>query len=235
MSYTSSPVALLDVFLAPRNVFEHLNKIKKWSFLGFLTLIIITIFSVVSFYSGMSHAWLVEQQLLHAGEIAPSELDAVIDLIRQTAKHIGLISSVTSAIFIIFLCFIMASYIKLVASLSSSEKDFTFGDSFSFSIWTYMPLVIHAIGFVYLYSSSHDVDLPIVLQNYSSLNQLFLNYSPGEQFYAITDNFNLFYLWSVVLMTLGLKVCFSMSVLKALLISALPYALVFGAWFLVVM
>ncbi|CAM4179562.1 YIP1 family protein [Pseudoalteromonas byunsanensis] len=235
MSYTNSPVALLDIFLAPRNVFEHLYNVKKWSWLGFLTLIVLTIFSVASFYSGMSQDWLIEQQLLHAGEISPSEMDAVVDLMRQTAEHIALISSVTSAIFIFILCLIMASYIKLIASISQEGKDSTFGDCFSLAVWTYMPLVIHAIGFIFLFSTANDVDLPIVLQNYSSLNQIFFNFSPGEQFYNIADNFNLFYLWSIGLMTIGLKVCFKISVMKALLISLLPYGLVFGSWFLIVM
>jgi hypothetical protein len=226
-------MVMLDIFLAPNNVFEKIKQIKKWSWLALLILLVATISSIVGFYSNMSSDWLMEQQLLHAGEIAPSEKEVVMDMMAQTIEYIGLIGSVFSSIFLIFICVASAGYLVLVSKFSDNERDFQFGDWFGFSVWSQMPVLINLLGFVFLYATSATPDLPLVLPNYASINQLFLGLVPGDSFFNLAENVNLFYLWSIGLVAYGLNYCCNMSLLKATFFSLLPYLVVFGLWSLI--
>ncbi|WJG11193.1 YIP1 family protein [Aliiglaciecola sp. LCG003] len=232
MNTINSPMVLLDIFVAPSTVFTRLQSIKKWGWLGLLLLITMTIFSTISFYGNMSPDWIMEQQLLHAGEIAPAERDATIDMMSQAVEYLGLIGSVLSTIFLVFVCALSAGYLMLVSKLSANKNNYQFGDWFSFSIWSQMPLFINLFGFIIIFLTSSTPDLPLELPNYASLNQLYLGLVPGDVFFNFAENINLFYLWSIGLVTLGLMYCCQFSITKAIFFSLLPYLVVFGLWFL---
>ena len=231
---TVSPIVILDAYVAPTSIFERLSEIKKWSWLALLLLLAVMIASNYFFFGGMSTSWLGEQQLLLAGDLSGAELKAATEMMEQTAQYTGILGGVFGAIFqLLFLC-VFAAYFMLVAKFyGNNDNSFKFGDWFSFSIWTQMPMLISMLGFVALFATASTADLPLGLANYASLNQLLLGLNPSDALFTWAESINLFSLWSIVISMIGLRVCCGLSMVKASVLSLLPYVGCFGLWFVV--
>ncbi|NRA85725.1 MAG: YIP1 family protein [Gammaproteobacteria bacterium] len=232
---TATPMVMLDVFVAPQSLFERFSSAKKWSWLALLILITLVVGSSYVFFNGMSEQWLIEQQLMHAGDMTPAERNAAMEMMQQTAKYTGLLGGIFGSIFQVVITAIFAGYFMLSSKLFATKSpDFRYGDWFSFSVWTQMPMVISTLGFIALFMTASTGDLPLGLANYASLNQLFLNFEPSHSFYTLTESLNLFSLWSIIIAAIGFKHCCEMPFAKALAVSAMPYLICFGLWFAVI-
>lgn len=230
---TASP-SFLDIFAAPGSFFSNLlsaeNKTNSW--IALLLLIAITSGGTWYFFSGMSNEWIVDQQMLHVAIETPSEEKEVKAFLMETAQYSGALGAIFNAIFYMVLISIFAGYFKLLAG-KAADKDKpskTYGDWFSFSVWTQMPNVVYTFGLLALLFTASTPQVPLSLVNYASVNQLFLNLPIGHNFYDVAETINLFFIWCISLSTIGLMRWTTLSVGKATAISALPYVLVFGIW-----
>lgn len=95
-----------------------------------------------------------------------------------------------------------------------------------------MPALIQAIGFIILFVTAKTPDLPITLSQYASFNQLFFGYSDTHQLFTLAGSMNVFYVWSILIATIGLKQLTDFSFLKSFITSALPFVAVYSLWFL---
>lgn len=235
MTSEVSPIALLDVYVAPKSLFENLAQVRKWSWIGLLLLLVLIVGSNYVFFNGMSTEWLIEQQLMHAGELSNAERDAAVEVMQRTAPYTGLLGGIFGAIAQLVMTAVIAGYFMLIAKAAvNGNHSLTYGDWFSFSIWTQMPILVSTLGFVALFMTSSTPDLPIVLANYASLNQLLLGLEPTDALFTWAESINLFLLWSMAIAAIGFSTCFKLSTWKAIGYSALPYLLIFGSWFLLV-
>jgi len=232
---TSSPMALLDIYVAPSNVFKQLKENKKWAWLGLLLMVAISGIASMLFFNGMSPEWIVEQQLAHAGDMSAQEAEQAKDAMIQFAQYTGVMGAVMGAIFILIMSGVIAGYNMLIGNaLAETKPDFKYGDWFSFTLWSSMPAVINTLGFMILFLTATTAELPLDMPNYASLNQLVLNYLPGDALYTWAESLNLFSLWSIFLTMVGFQYCCNMSLLKSVMAAALPYVVIFGVWFALV-
>jgi len=232
---TPSAMALLDIFVSPSNVFNHIKANKKWAWLGLLLIIAISGISSLLFFNGMSPEWIVEQQLGHAGDMSAQEAEQAKDAMMQFAQYTGVMGAVMGGVFILIITSIIAGYNLLIGNaLAQTKPDFKYGDWFSFTVWTSMPAVINTLGFMILFLTATTAELPLDMTNYASVNQLMLNYLPGDALYTWAESLNLFSLWSILLTIIGFQRCCNMSAGKAVLAGTLPYLVIFGAWFALV-
>lgn len=219
--------ALLDIYLAPKALFNGLKSAKGWSLFAFALILITGFGTTMYFYSGMSTEWIVEQQLLQAGDISPSEEEQFRAIFNESAGSVGILGGIFQSLFLVLFVSLMAGYYRLVCN---QYEDYTYGDWFSFFTWTQMPNIVMLLGFAALVLTASTPDLPLMLINYASINQLILGLSPSDALYTWAESINLFYLWSITLSVIGLKAWCQMSSVKAVLISTMPYFLVFGIW-----
>ena len=230
-----NPALILDALVAPTALFNQFNNTKKSSWLALFLLMAVTFVSTMMFFDNMSTPWLIEQQLLQAGELSASELEGATAIIEQTAEYTGLISATFSAISLLIINVIFASYYLLMTKMTSksagTEKQMlVFSDWYSFSIWTQIPLLINTLGFSLLFLTAATTDLPLSLINYASLNQLVLGLNPEHSLYMWAESLNLFYIWSIFIGTIGLKKCTNLSSTKAISVAVMPYIVIFGLW-----
>lgn len=232
---TASPMSLVNIFVEPKTVFDNLRANKKWSFVALLIILSVTAVSSMMFFNGMSQEWLIEQQLLGMGDVSPAEMENARQGIAMVAEHTGTIAAVGSLIMLPLIMCVFALYFKIIGATAASHKtDFSFGDWFSFSIWTQMPALVNTLGFIILFATSASGDLPISMPNYASINQLFIGSMPGEALYNWAEALNLFLLWSAFIAAVGFNRCCKMSVVKSAIYALLPIVFVFGAWFLLI-
>lgn len=226
MATTTLSNAILDIYVAPKNLFDGLRSAKGWNWAALLLIIAISAVAIFAFYSGMSTEWIVEQQLLQVGDISPAEEQQFRAYFAESAGAIGWLGAIFNSLFILISIAILAGYFKLVGGGS----DYGYGDWFGFAIWTQMPTVIYMLGFFALFMTASTPDLPLMLVNYASINQLLLGLSPQDALYTWAESVNLFFFWNIALATIGLNRWCGMSMGKAGVLAALPFVLVFGIW-----
>lgn len=233
MSGTATPMAILDVYVAPKSLFEQFKSAKKYSWLAFVLLIALGAGSMFTFFNGMSPEWLVEQQMQTLpADMTPGDRKTAEGMIAQTAGNLGIITSVSMVVMSFIMTAIFAGYFMLAGKAGGTNREqMAYGDWFSFAIWAQMPLLINTLGFIVLFATSATADLPMSLPNYASINQLFLGIAPGEALYNWAEAINLFSLWSIVISAIGLKQLADMSDAKAYGLAALPWLAIFGIWF----
>lgn len=228
---TNSAIAALDIFVAPKTLFTNFKSVKKSSWLALLLLLLVTCITNFLFFNNMSPEWILEQQMLQAGDISPAEEEQMRSFLSQTVEHTGTMAAIFSSIFVVFFNAVLAGYFTLAAkSAGSVSKQHSYGDWFSFSIWTQMPMLVNLIGFFVLFSTAATSDLPLSLVNYASVNQLFLGLSSTDDYFLWAESLNLFYLWSVIIAAIGLQRLLDMSVTKSYVLSLFPYLVVFLLW-----
>lgn len=230
MTTSTQGTALLDIFINPAQAFSNIRG-SGGNLLLLLGQMILTALAFYLFYQGMSPEWLVEQQLLHAGELTPNELEQARTVMAQTAPYTAIIAAVTGPLMLLLVNAILAGYLHLISKMSG---DFRYQDWFGFSVWSQMPMQLNAIGLILLVLFADTPNLPLATANYASLNQLVLQLPINTPFYTWAEAFSLFMLWQIAVMAIGLKQWCHFSMVKAGIFAALPTVLIFGIWALLV-
>ncbi|MCP4325246.1 MAG: hypothetical protein GY951_05415 [Psychromonas sp.] len=236
MTSTTRPFALLDIFTTPTSIFNDLVGTKKWSWVALFTLLLAFSVSSYFFYDGMSAQWIVEQQLIFAGDMSDTQRQSAEIALQKTVHNTALIGAVSAPLFQLLIVTIFSGYFMLISKTvgTKSVNHYKYSDWFSFTTWTQMPTLVNIIGFIVLFSTSASPDLPLSLVNYASLNQIVTEFVQGDSLYFWAESISLFYLWSIAISAIGLKLCCAMPWSKALLFSLLPYLLIFGLWLLLI-
>lgn len=231
---TSSPMSLVNIFIEPKSIFENLQANKKWAVVGLVVIMLVTVISSMMFFGGMSPDWIVEQQLIAAGDMSAAEREAAREAMMMMAEHTGTIGAVSTLIMLPIMAALFALYYKVIGStVADTKPDFKFGDWFTFSVWTMMPAIINTLGFMVLFLTAATADLPISMVNYASINQLFLNLIPSDALYNWAETLNLFSVWSIIIAAIGFNRCCKMSMVKSVIFAAIPTLVIFGIWFFV--
>lgn len=222
--------SVLDIFIAPSQAFAKIRG-SGGNVLLLIGQLLLLALAMYLFYQGMSPEWLVEQQLLQAGDLTPAEIEQSRALMAQTAPYTAIIVAVSAPLMAILMTAILAGYLHLISKMSG---DFRYQDWFGFSVWSQMPMQLNSIGLILLVLSANTPNLSLASANYASLNHLVLQLPIGAPFYTWAEAFNLFMFWQIALMAIGLKQWCNFSMVKATLFAALPTVLIFGIWALLV-
>lgn len=230
MTTSTFSTALPDIFIAPSQAFSKIRG-SGGNLLLLLGQLLLAALAFYLFYQGMTPEWLVEQQMLHAGDLTPAEAEQTRAVIAQTAPYTAIIAAVTGPLMLLLVNAILAGYLHFIGKLSG---DFRYQDWFGFSVWSQMPMQLNTIGLILLVLFSETPNLPLATANYASLNQLFLHLPIGAAFYTWAEAFSLFMFWQIAVTAIGLKQWCNFSMVKASIFAALPTILIFGIWALLV-
>lgn len=221
--------ALLDAFLSPKAAFTALRTRPGWGWPAFALIAIGYVGAMYAFFAPMSPDWLVEQQMLHVGELPPGDNAAVLAHLREHAGRFAVLASVMSVLWLALLMPLLALFYFLGNRIGVGER-FSFGAWIRFATWTQLPILVYAFGLLVIALTASQPDQPLALANYASMNRLLFGLSPGHPHHGWSDQLNLFYLWSIVLATIGIRAWTQVGLARALVIAASPFALVFGLW-----
>lgn len=230
MTTSAIRTSLLDIFIAPGQAFANIRG-SGGNVLLLMGQLLLLALALYLFYQGMSPEWLVEQQILQAGELTPAEIEQSRAMMEQTAPYTAIIVAVTAPLMALLMNAVLAGYLHLISKMSG---DFRYQDWFGFSVWSQMPMQLNSIGLILLVLFSDTPNLPMAAANYASLNQLVLQLPIGAPFYTWAEAFSLFMLWQIAVMAIGLKQWCNFSMVKASIFAALPTVLIFGIWALLV-
>ena len=154
------------------------------------------------FYAGMSPAWLVDQQLLHAGELTPAETEQIRAAMASMAGATPIIGAVSVAVGSLAFTAITAGYLLLTGKL---QKVLNYGQWFALVVWSQLPALLNILGLALLVLLADSPDQPMMLVNYASLNQLVLDLPIGHALYNWAESINVFLIWQLWILFAGLQ------------------------------
>lgn len=219
-----------NMLLSPNLAWQQLRE-KSLIVPALLLQIVLTSVAIYLFYSGMSAEWLVEQQLLQAGDLTPAETEQARAMMAQTAAYTPIIGVVSVVVMSLLMHAIFAGYYHLIGKMAGN---FSYSQWFAASVWSQMPLLLNMIGLMLLTLVADNPNLPLSTANYASVNQLLLQLPPSHGYFFLTESLNLFYFCQVALLTLAFRQWCQFSLTKALLLAAFPLVLIFGTWALLI-
>lgn len=125
---------------------------------------------------------------------------------------------------------VYALYLFMADKLFSADSR-SYGRWFSFTAWTWLPIVLaYVAGMIAWGLSGHGASL--TPGDVTSLNALFLHLKPGSPYFRLAQ-FSVLQFWVIGLVTYGLRRWCGHGAGKALAIALVPYVLVYGVTFLV--
>jgi hypothetical protein len=220
--------ALLDIYVAPKQVFNVLPEKKGWSLLALVILVAVNAIGMWWFYSGMSPEWIVEQQIAQtAHSMTPAEIEQSRAVMGQMADKSGIFAVGGMVVMTPIMLAIMAVYLMLVGNPGQKRR---YGDWYAMAVWSNMPGILNMLGLMVLILLSSDPNMPLNTANYLSINQLLLGLEPGQAWYTWAESLNLIYLWVTALFAVGLHSWSNYSPAKSAMLAALPMVVIFGLW-----
>ncbi|MFT5162463.1 MAG: hypothetical protein ACI9FJ_001039 [Alteromonadaceae bacterium] len=219
--------ALVDIYVAPSAVFNKLQQTPNLTWMAFILIMAMHFVSYMIFYGRIDPEWVVQQQLAVAGELTGQDKEALISVFKSFAQYAGVTAGIlaTLATLVISLC--LAGYYMLVGNGNGNVK-VEFNHWFAFAIWTQLPIVFKVIGLLMLFILSNEGDIRQELMSYSSLNQVFGLFEQTSSLHRWANSIDLFYIWQIILATVGLHCWCQFSMTKAVGVAAVPYIVVFG-------
>lgn len=182
------------------------------------------------FYAGMSPAWLVEQQILHAGALSPAETEQVRAALAGMTGATPLIGAVSVAVGGFAFMAVMAGYLMLTGKL---QKTLSYSQWLALVVWSQLPALLNILGLVVLVLLAGNPDQPIMLVNYASLNQLLLDLPVGHALFTWAESINVFLIWQLWILFAGLQSAAGFTAKRAAWVVATPVILIFGVWALI--
>lgn len=179
------------------------------------------------FYAGMSPAWLVEQQLLHAGELTPAETEQIRAAMASMAGATPIIGAVSIAVGSLAFTAITAGYLLLTGKL---QKALNYGQWFALVVWSQLPALLNILGLALLVLLADSPDQSLMLVNYASLNQLVLDLPIGHALYTWAESINVFLIWQLWILFAGLQSAAGFTAKRAAIVTGTPVLLIFGLW-----
>ncbi|WP_159084195.1 YIP1 family protein [Saccharobesus litoralis] len=182
----------------PKFAFQQLdnNSAKGWQPL-LLILLTINLFWF-GYFNYIDLDWLHQQQLnLYASNVSPAEVEQ-LKVALPNGEAVKNSIMLTSTLFLLFHGLLLATILNVLTKLDEENVD-GFTDWLSRSWWTMLPLVPQLLlALLVLYGMGSD---KVMYQDLfiTSLNKL-LELEQGHMFYVFAEGFDVFSIWSYILL-----------------------------------
>lgn len=219
---------LIDIYVAPKQLFTTLQEKNGWSWLPFILLLVVNALGVWWFYHGMSSEWIVEQQLaMSAQDMSPAQMEEAREALGYIADMTGIIGAASVFLITPIMLALIALYTMLVGNPGQKRS---YGNWYALAVWSNMPSILNMLGLMVLILLSSDPNMSLSTVNYLSINQLLLGLQPGNAWFAWAENLNLIYIWISALLAVGLHTWSGYSAIKSAILGFLPLLVIFSAW-----
>ncbi len=225
--------ALIDIIAAPSKAIDEIRDRVSWLWVPLIIVIVLSIASLVSYYAWVDFDWLVDQsvaQALQSG--ADPSAEAAIRGFMQPGTMIA-IAAVSVLVFTLLIYILQSVYLHLINKVTGNPE-LRFGQWFSLTAWSAFPMVFVALSTFGMLALTSTRQLGQYDLSPLSLQSLFIGAEPGSSWASWGSSLTLISFWTIGLLALGIRRWTGASVLKAVIIAAMPSVLIFGIWALVI-
>lgn len=229
---TSATSGLVDIITNPSKALIAADTEPKRMWLPFVLAMLIPIILSVYYFSIVDMDWMF-QQVQAASAAQGQEVPEEAREFMTSTIFMG--SAVVGTIVMVAAMTALSAFYLLMVAKFTSEDTRSFGKWFSLSAWSSVPNTLAALLMIIYFAAMGNNQMGLEDVSFFSANSLLTHYPSGTPqagyFGAITP----FLFWSVWLVAMGLKLWTDRTMGKSLFIAALPYALVYGIWGVVVL
>ena len=220
--------AMVDIVASPGKALDEIKHHTAWLWWPLLINMLLAAGLFIYFYGWVDFPWLVEETIRQMPAENRAEGAEAIRSFMQPGT-----STWTSVIAVVIVSFIIytlqATYLHLVNKLTSGA-DIGFGSWFSFAAWTSFVGVFGTLAAFATIFMSDSNQLSTQGLQVLSINSLLVHAGPGEPWFTWASSLTLVNFWTVFLMSIGFSRWTGASMMKATIIAALPWVLIFGIW-----
>ncbi len=230
-SINSAGQALAWVMFQPQAVFRRLAEVKYWSW--WPCLLQISLLSICSayYFSEVDWAWYQQEQLLPQLQgLSPQEQIAALDF---SPPSMFIWSSLFGAV--VGLPMMMAIYAFYLSKLTQLDEDniHSFGDWYGLNWWCTLPNIVPSLlGLLMITIAPAELD-PLAALAPLSLSNV-LSWAPNHAWYQWGSSLSLVTPCIAWLQYQGVRNWTQINAATTGLIVALPYAVIYGGWALLI-
>jgi hypothetical protein len=217
---------LVSMFTEPGRAFAAVEK-RSMVWLPLALAMLGSSIIILWYFQSVDFSWLLDRMTgaMHNPEAGEKAKQFMTKSTMQTSSIAGTVIGIP------FMYSVHAMYFLVVAKIM--KLDFGFTKWFSFIAWASVPgLLVLPLGAMQILMAQNG-QLGLDQLNPVSLNQLFFHIEMGRPWASLLDSVNVTSIWSAVLMVVGFQVWSKASRNKAILIVALPYAVIYAIWIVI--
>ena len=214
--------ALITMFYEPTKTFAALEH-RRAAWLPLIVLMLSTAALMMWYFSIVDFAWLMDQMI---ATMKPEAREQAAGMMTRQMMQISAMAGALIGMPIIFA--LMGVYFMFVGKIHS--KEFTFGKGFGLAAWSSLPtLLAFPLGAMQIMLSSNG-QMGFSDLNPLSLNTMFFHHPMGHPMASLLDSVSVPSIWSAVLMVIGFQAWAKVKQSTAVMVVAIPYLVIYGAW-----
>lgn len=228
MEYSNTAVSgLIDIITNPTKALLAADQKPRRMWLPFILAILISTVLSIYYFSVVDMDWMF-QQLQTATEAKGQELP---DEMREFFSSSTLMAAAIggSIVMVVLTNLITAFYLLMVAKFSTEDQR-TFGKWFSLSVWTSFPITLSMVLMMLYFAVLGSSQIGFEDLSFFSINALVMHYPSGSTEAAFYSQITPFLFWVIGLLAMGLKLWTERTIGKSLIISAVPFVVIYGLW-----
>ncbi|WP_157447341.1 YIP1 family protein [Catenovulum agarivorans] len=192
-----------DMVTRPKHAFTEIAEKNISSWPAFILIMLSMQLFYALYFNNVDMAWLVDYTVnTSLGQATPAEKEQLSQ--QLTEETIRLSASIGSVLMLVFYGLITSVYLNVITKLDEQNTD-GFKDWFGFYWWVQIPAVLQLALSSLVILVADTSQTPLMDLQVTSLNQI-LALSPTDKFYNFAASFDLFSIWSIVLLFYGLSV-----------------------------
>lgn len=198
------PLSIIKALISrPKFAFQQIQQQQISGWVPFLLIMIsLQVFWLI-YFAQVDIQWLIADSLNSlAAQASPSEQQALAE--QLTPELMRYSSHISSSLMLILQTLLVATYLNIATKLDSHNTD-TLKDWFGFYWWVQLPMVAQLILSVFVLWITGNNQFSLYDLQVTSINQI-LGLQAGDALFSFAATFDVFSIWSFVLMFYGLSV-----------------------------
>jgi len=221
---------LITVLTEPGRVFDDLKQ-RPGGWLPAVLTLVGTLALAFLFFQKVDAAWMVDQ-IVAAKHLPADQQDAVRHVLSGRtlqAMSVGSVVVIVPATFVL-----MALYWWLAGKVMGGGGGVRrFGEWFAFYSWSSVPALLSlVIGLIATATMQPQTLFESV--KLTHVDPIFVHLALDNPWHSLAASFDLLMFWTITLTTIGWQRWTGQGVGRAVFVSVLPYALLYGTWALIV-
>ena len=226
----SALAQVANLFVAPGQALDYARDRPGmwWLPLG----IVLALQAIMAFWVGLTINIAAWRQIMveTAARTNPEHAQQAIQMITQHGRGFLMITMLLGLIGTSIVYLLYALYLFLADKLFSADNR-GYGQWFSFTAWTWLPVSLGIIASIVTWAlsnkSAHLMQLDV-----TNLNTLFFHLKPGSHLFRVAQ-FSVLQFWVIGLVTYGLKRWRGHGTGKALAIAMAPYVVIYAIMYFI--
>ncbi|MFV1983821.1 MAG: YIP1 family protein [Thiohalomonadales bacterium] len=223
----------INIYVSPSETFYAIK--NRPSFLYPLILLIFgSAIILLSYYSLVDFEWMNEQIILMSGtDLSTEEKEQMRDGLAMMSPLVqGIVTIIGASIGLVIYILLLSLYLLLVSMIISDDNSYK--NWFSVVCWSFMPMLFTVLASGINISLMSNNQFRLDELNPLSFNNLFFRLDFDSAIKPLLDSLDLTLIWVMVLLVIGYQKITNKSWLTSTIIVLLPYTLVYGIWFIII-